>query len=77
MKKYYKRTFLNRGKGVASLEIDFEDTWGTVKISDCNRAVSLSFDFSNKKEKDNSIFKINTLVSELTKLKQKIDTDND
>lgn len=77
MKKYYRRTFLNKGKGVASLEIDFEDVYGSVKISDCNRAVSLSFDFSNKKEKDNSLFKINTLVTELTVLKQKIESSND
>lgn len=71
-KKYYRRIFLNRGKGVASLELDFEDSYGTVKISDCNRAVSLSFDYSNKKERENSEFKLNKLISELSALKEKL-----
>jgi hypothetical protein len=43
-----------------------------VKISDCNRAVSLSFDYSNQKEKMNSEYKLDKLISELTLLREKV-----
>jgi len=73
LKKYYKRLFLNKGEGTAFLELTYEDGYGGVKIADCNRAVTLSIDTSNKKEKENSLHKIDVLISELSKYKTKLE----
>lgn len=69
-KKYYKRTFLNKKEGVALIESrvstdenGFKDAG--VKITDCNRQVSLEFNFWNVETKDNTQYKINKLIEEL------------
>ena len=70
MKPYYKRCYLNKGEGTANLEISYVGGYGHVKISDCNRQVTLSIDTSTTKEFKNSAYKIDKLISELTALSE-------
>lgn len=72
MSKYYKRAFLNRGEGTALIEIDYEDRYGAIKITDCSRSISLSFSTSTKKETAAAKFKIDKLIAELTVLQTKL-----
>ena len=76
VKDYYRRVFLNPKKGVALIECSI-NTWGetlsgSVKITDCNRTVSLEFenlttDKNNKKKLET---KLNTLITELQNFKK-------
>ena len=43
---------------------------GEIIISDCNKVIYLTLDFDNKEELKNNIYKIETLVDELSKLKK-------
>ena len=71
MKKYYKRVFLNKGKGVALVEIDDDgEGYGSVKITDCNRNITLSCPTYSDKEKKNSIVKLDRLIEELVKYRR-------
>lgn len=72
-KKYYKRLFLNKKEGTAFLELSYEDGYGNIKISDCNKSISLSIDTSNKKERENSLYKIDLILLELSKYKAKLE----
>ena len=72
MSKYYKRGFLNKGTGVASIEVEVDGNYSFVKVSDCNKSTTLSFDTSDKKETSNSVYKINKLLSELQSFKTEL-----
>lgn len=76
MKKYYKREFLNRKEGTACIEISCDgEGYSGVKITDCNRQVTLSCSTYNDKEKENTLYKLNKLIDNLTVLRQKIQGD--
>lgn len=71
--KYYSRKFLNKEKGLAAIEIDF-DTWDfgagfdcAINISDCSKAIHLDFSVYNSKDLQNTARKLEDLVNELLK----------
>ena len=78
-KKYYSRKFLNSNKegGVAAIECIVEKyghsygAWAEVKISDCNRQISLDFSYETDKF-EARLAKIDLLVEELTKVKEQL-----
>lgn len=62
--KYYKRTFLNKDTGLASVQCSVE-SWdynygldATINIHDCNRAVSLDFSAYSPKDLETSLAKL-------------------
>jgi hypothetical protein len=75
-KKYYKRSFLNPKKGVATVESSYTlhdggyNAEGNLKITDCNHAVNLEFGWFDVESKKESQQKLETLISELTKTKK-------
>ncbi len=75
--KYYSRKFLNSKQGMAAIECSAEmsTNWSdvNVKITDCNRAVSLDFDFSSVKAYKEKRAKLALIISELNELCIKID----
>jgi hypothetical protein len=80
--KYYSRKFLNKGRGVAAIEIDFA-SWHfdvgfdcSVNISDCSRTVRLDFDVYTEKELKSAKDKLEGLILELCKLQAFIE-DNE
>jgi hypothetical protein len=74
---YHSRKFLNSKHGIASIECtaDMSSTWSNVnvKIADCNRAVSLDFDFSSMKTYKEKRAKLLLIISELQELSMAID----
>ena len=70
---YYKRTFLNKKEGTALVECRVRgDTFGTVKITDCNRSVTLEFNSYDEPKRDLMAYKIDKLISELTAFRDKL-----
>lgn len=62
--KYYKRTFLNKDTGLASVQCSVK-SWdysygldATINIHDCNRAVSLDFSAYDPKDLETSLAKL-------------------
>jgi hypothetical protein len=74
---YHTRKFLNPKKGVAAIECyaDMSSKWCdiSVKIADCNKVVSLEFDFSDMKEYKEKRAKLLLLINELQQLRLVID----
>lgn len=75
--KTYRRGFLNKKKGMAAFTYDVNrydevTAYGSFDITDCTRHISLNFNYENKKEKDDAIYKVNALIKELTVFKQKL-----
>lgn len=77
--KYYSRKFLNKGRGVAAIEIDFA-SWDfgvgfdcAVNISDCSRVVRLDFNVYDEKELKAAHTKLKGLILELFKLQDFIE----
>ena len=74
---YHSRKFLNTKQGIAAIECsaDMSSKWCdiNVKIADCNRAVSLDFDFSDMKGYKEKRKKLIILITELNKLRVMID----
>jgi hypothetical protein len=73
--KHHSRKFLNKNHGIAAIETSIESyTWSsgvdaTVKISDCNRQVSLDFSVYEKKDLSCSVDKLNLIINELCKFR--------
>lgn len=74
---YYSRKFLNAKKGAAIIECSAEmsTNWCnvSVKITDCNRAVSLDLDFNSIKTYKEKRNKLELLVTELNELLVAVD----
>ena len=74
---YQSRKFLNSKKGVAVIECsaDMSSKWCdiNVKIADCNRVVTLDFDFSDMKGYKEKRAKLLLIIDELNKLRMAID----
>lgn len=47
--------------------------WGDMSISDCNRVVTLDLGFSTKKEFENSLYKLDTLISACKEAKDNLE----
>lgn len=50
------------------LEVEFN-------IFDCSRAITLTFDTDNKEDRENSIYKVNTMIDVLTKFRDGMITE--
>ncbi len=87
---FYTRTFLNKGKkGTAFCEAEFNregyikeiqksislHSSGSIRISDCSRIITLSFDFYNEKDMLNSLHKINKLAKIINSFKVQIEKE--
>lgn len=78
-KKYYSRKFLNSNKdgGLAAVECTVEKyghsfgAWAEVKISDCNRTVTLDFSYETNKF-EARLAKLDLLMEELSKVKEQL-----
>lgn len=68
------RKFLNR-KGhhsVAAVYTDFADGYGQLIISDCSRRILLSIDASDRKERANTLYKLNVLLGVIGDLRDAV-----
>lgn len=74
--KHYKRGFLNKGEGMAAFEYHLEAEQyesnssrryinGSFCITDCSRKISLEFGAYDKEDRENTLYKIDTLIAEL------------
>jgi hypothetical protein len=75
--KRRRRGFLNTEEGLAAFEakVDYYNpdfVYGSFEITDCNRKISLNFDFTDSKEKENTKFKIDTLIKELEDFRKEV-----
>jgi len=88
---FYKRTWINKKKGKASIEtgldihvnhngkLDSLDP--TLSISDCDKSIRLDLyinstgDKRGKAEYDNVLYKLNTLINEITNLRDRIQSE--
>jgi hypothetical protein len=74
---YHSRKFLNSKQGIAAIECSAEmsTTWSNVhvKIADCNKSVSLDFDFSGMKAYKEKRAKLLLIINELQELRMAID----
>ena len=74
---YHSRKFLNTKQGIAAIECSAEmsSMWSNVnvKIADCNRAVSLDFDFNGMKAYKEKRAKLLLIINELNALCMAID----
>lgn len=80
MSETYKRAFLNpkSREGMAAISMRFQkvketEYEGSVVISDCNRQVSLDFDFWTPKMRRERLAKLKILIDYFTELKEKIE----
>jgi hypothetical protein len=68
-KGHYKRQWLNKTKGAASIITNVDiDRWGVnawFEINDCNRKVNIDMDFYNMKSLQVKIDKINLVINQL------------
>ena len=68
-KQHYKRQWLNKKKGAASMITNVDiDRWGVnawLELSDCNRKVTIDLDFYNAKSYDTKLDKLNLIVNQL------------
>lgn len=75
---YYSRKFLNAKEGVAAIECaaNLSSTWCDVnaRISDCNKTVSLEFDFNTVKKYKEKRAKLLLIITELNALLTAMDT---
>lgn len=76
--KYQSRKFLNPKTGIAAIECSAEmmsSTWCdvNVKITDCNRAVNLQFDFNDVKGFKEKRAKLTLIINELSALLKLLD----
>ena len=71
-KKHYVRTFLNKGEGLAAIEISADDSYNykenNVTLSDCHRSITLDFGFKDKKGKKEKLAKLYGIIAELQDL---------
>lgn len=81
IKNLYRRKFLNKKQGLASIEIKF-DSWdygygfdSEVVITDCSRSVRLDFSVYNEKDLSEKYLKLQELISELNELQNHL-TEN-
>jgi hypothetical protein len=74
---YYSRKFLNPKKGVALIECSAEMQHGwsnvCVKITDCNRTISLDIDFDSFKTYKEKRTKLTLMISEIQSLLTYVD----
>lgn len=67
---YYTRRFLNKKKGIASLECQFDQTtnWidASFTLSDCHRSVTIDLHFGNKSDCREKLNKLQTIIDDLT-----------
>ena len=73
--KYYSRCFLNEEEGLAATSgkiVDYNPDvkYASFEITDCNRKVSLDFNFEKPEERSKAEYKINKLLEELNKFKE-------
>lgn len=75
VKKYLTPSNVDEGSDIriyANLdEYRAVDSW--IQLRDCNKSICLGFYFSNEKKKKERLVKINTLINELTKLRDWIE----
>jgi hypothetical protein len=90
MSDYYSRKFLNKKRGIASIEVvgevpssrDLGERYFTdasVTISDCHRQVTLDFYLDSKysrKDIQSQLDKLDTLIGELTKFRTWLHENN-
>lgn len=74
-KEFHKREFLNPTNGMAAIEAKVQYyhpnfVYANFAVSDCNKVVNLDFDFSNKEEKADRLYKIEMLIAQLSKFKE-------
>jgi hypothetical protein len=75
--RYYKRGFLNKKEGIAAFEcqvdaLSLDEGTAFFKITDCNRSISLDFDWWKNKPKKMAVDKLNALITEMTKFRDEI-----
>ena len=46
-----------------------------VGIADCNRTISLAFDYDDKEGRDNSLHKVDTLINTLTEFREALEKE--
>jgi len=68
------RKFLNRkgSNGIAAVYATFDGRWGTVTITDCSRTISLDLTADNKQTKQNTLYKLDTLISVFNELRSAV-----
>lgn len=81
--RYYRRSFLNRPGHHATAFIyatvpctkpdDDEDTcYPTLTIADCSRSISLSIDCESEDAMNNSLYKLDMLITSLTEFREAV-----
>ena len=82
--KHQSRKFLNKVNGTAAIEVLAESyAWSgggvdaTVSISDCRRGIMLDFSVYTKKDLPEKLYKLDVLITELTKLQQMLVNNSD
>ena len=79
--KYHSRKFLNKGEGMAAIEISASlESWmfeSQVTLSDCNRQVSIDLSIYTAKDLKPKLDKLDLMINELTKLKLFMDSNKD
>lgn len=81
--KIYKRVFLNpvAQEGIAAAQLRFQKVKETeyeasLIISDCNRQVTLDFDFWTPKMRQSRLKKVDALIGMLSELREEINSAN-
>jgi len=73
--KYYSRDFLNKGPGLAAIEINYVQEIGSnwvdsdIIISDCHKQISLELYSGTEEQYFNTLHKISTLIDSLMDFK--------
>ena len=81
---FHTRQFLNQAKGMAAVEADvsvsdhtnnngerYVSIYGNLTISDCNRNVTLDLDGSSAENVDNSLEKLDRLITTATAVRRR------
>lgn len=72
----YHRAFLNTTQGTAAVEVTVEGgEYATLTLSDCNRQITLSFDFSTATKKRGAKKKLNRLTYAIAKINEALHAD--
>jgi hypothetical protein len=69
----YFRTFLNKDKGLAAVEVAVEDNYASLDISDCSRKVSIDFSTTTTRGKKVSNADKVRIRAKLNKLRYALD----
>lgn len=73
---YNSRSFLNKNKGMAAIEISLDSSTAYVEsyvtISDCNKTVTIDLCSSSKEKFKSNLAKLSKLINELTSLETKL-----